>query len=100
MKSAFKLPVSAEYVSHTAGVRLRLNGTGNLEMKLSSLDNVRSIVLKPLPMSMTPGIEPTRQCNFTSQRTLLEIKTTEKDEFMRVQKLIIFMKPTATSLPM
>lgn len=91
---------TAEYVSHVNGARFRINGVGELKMKLYSLDNARTYDMKPLTMSMTPGIEPTRLANFKSQRTLLEVKTTEMFEFMRVSRIIVFMKPSATSLPM
>ncbi len=108
MAKSSTVGISGEYVTHTAGVRMRLQGsgpdqpnhTGLIEMSLFSLDNAREYVMKPLVTSMTPGIEPTRLANFRSQRTLFQIKTTRKDDFMRVQRIIIFMKPSATSLPM
>ena len=106
MPKSAAVGISGEYVTHTAGVRMRLQGSGPddgkglVEMSLFSLDNAREYVMKPLPVSMTPGIEPTRLANFRSQRTLFQMKTTRKDDFMRVQRIVIFMKPSATSLPM
>lgn len=100
MAKGAMIGVTGEYVSHVNGVRMRLNGIGNLQMTLHSLDNQRSYTMKDLVMNMTPGIEPTRLANFKTQRTLLEIKTTQKDDYMRIQRIIIFMKPSATSLPM
>lgn len=90
----------SESINHIVGVRMRLTGTGNLKMNLYGLDDIRSYEMKDLVMSSAPGLEPTRQCNFRSQRTQLEIKTIEMNDYFRIARIVIFSKPSATSYPM
>lgn len=90
----------AEYIHHVTGVRMRLSGTGNLQMSLSGLDDIRTYTMKPLAMSLTPGLEPTRLANFRSQRTRFNITTTEINEYFRISRIVIFAKASATSYPM
>lgn len=100
MAKSAAIGITGEYISHINAVRFRLNGVGNLNLSLHSLDNAQSYTMKPLPMSMSPGIEPARLANFKSQRTMLRLGTTEMNEYMRIQRIIVFMKPSATSYPM
>lgn len=90
----------SEYITHTVGVRLRLTGTGSLNMSIIGLDDVRTYTMMPLTMSMTPGLEPTRQCNFKGQRPRIRFGTTEIDEYFRIARIVIFIKPSATMHPM
>lgn len=97
--SALSEASSGENISHFAAMRVRANGTGNLRLKVYSLDNVRSKVLVPLVMNQSTRIIPTRLVNFTEQRASFELKTVEMDEFMRVNRIVIFMKEVFTSYP-
>lgn len=89
----------AEIIWHIAGVRLRLTGSGNLKMTLRTLDNTRQFTMLPLPMNPTTDKEPTRLGNIRSQRTQVEFKVTEIDEYFRISKMVVFAKPSGTSLP-
>jgi len=90
---------SGENLTHITAVRLRITGAGNLQMTLSSLDNVRSKTLKPLKINNTTNIQPTRLCNFIEQRTMLEGFTTEINEIFRINRVILFVKEIYTSYP-
>jgi hypothetical protein len=90
---------SGENISHFAAIRIRVNGTGNLQMTVSSLDNVKSKTLVPLVMQTNARIIPTRLVNFSEQRASFELKTTEIDEFMKINRIVIFMKEIYTSYP-
>ena len=90
----------AENILHFGGIRLRVNGVGNLQMELLSLDDDRSVNLKELPITPRPGLEPTRRVNFKSQRTRLKIFTTKMNEYAKVNRIIIFAKQSSTSFPM
>ena len=89
----------AENILHFGGVRLRVNGTGVLRMRLIGLDDVASQTLYPLTMSLTPGREPRVLANFKSQRARLEFTTTDINEFMRIDKVVIFVKELWTDFP-
>jgi hypothetical protein len=88
-----------EQISHFAAIRIRLVGTGNLKMKVYSLDNVRSKTLVPFTMATTARIIPTRLVNFMEQRASFELKTTEIDEKFRINRIVIFTKAVFTSYP-
>lgn len=84
---------------HFGAVRLRVNGFGNLHFTLSSLDDVKSQQLAVLPLQTATNIEPVRLSNFTEERASLELNLLGKDEWFFLTKIMIFVKPVATSIP-
>jgi len=90
---------SGENIQHFAAIRIRVNGTGNLKLAVYSLDDVRSKTLVALPITTTARIIPTRLVNFMEQRASFELKTTESGEFMKINRITIFMKEVFTSYP-
>lgn len=94
---AKKLGVESEH--HVVGVRLRVNGSGALQLALTDLDNVQSQNLVPITMETSTRIEPTRLSNFQSQRTRLVGKVTEINEWFRIRRIIIFAKSVAIEYP-
>lgn len=90
---------SGEIISHFAGVRIRVNGTGSLRLALFSLDDVANTTLVPLTMASATNIIPTRLCNFQQHRASLEVKTTGIDEVMKINRIIIFVKEVFTEHP-
>ena len=90
---------SGENISHFAAIRVRVNGTGSLNMTVYSLDDVRSKTLVPITMQASTRIIPTRLVNFTEQRAAFELSTTAIDEKFRINRIVIFMKEVFTSYP-
>lgn len=90
---------SGEYEHHIVGVRLRVIGTGELDLSLADLDDIQVQNLVPIVMSPTTRFEPLRLANFQSQRTRLVGKTTEIDETFKIQRIIVFGKPVAMEYP-
>lgn len=90
---------SGEFVSHFTGVRMRINGTGNLQMRLLSFQEVRTQTLTPFTMALTTRIEPLRLANFNEQRASLEGKTTVINEYFKINRIILFAKPLWTDYP-
>ena len=88
-----------ENISHFAAIRIRVNGVGNLLMKIFSLDDIRSKTLVPFAMQPQNRIIPTRLVNFTEQRASFEIKTTQLDEHFRINRIVIYTKEVFTSYP-
>src|SRR6266446_9251902 len=84
---------------HFNATRMRVVGSGSLQMSLFSLDDIRSNVLVSLTLSATTNREPTNLANFVEQRAYLQLKTTSINEFFIVSKIILFVKPIATSYP-
>ena len=91
--------MGGEGILHYGAVRMRVVGTGSLQMKFQSLDETIEYTILPLIMTATTDREPTRLANFKSQRAALELKTTEKDEIFRIQKIIVFARSMYTSYP-
>ena len=90
---------SGESISHFAAIRIRINGNGSLRMTVFSLDDVRSKELVPFIMATTTRIIPTRLVNFMEQRACFELKTTERGEKFRINRIIVFMRETFSSHP-
>lgn len=90
---------SGESISHFTAVRMRITGFGNLKMTMYSLDNVISKDLKDLEIPGASNIEPTRIMNFMQQRAAFRMGTTEINEFVRCNRIILFTKPVFTGYP-
>lgn len=91
--------VQGENIVHYGGVRLRVNGSGNLRLTFYSLDDESSSALVPIAMQATTGREPLRLANFISQRGMLEFQTTAINETFRVNRVVVFQKEIWTSYP-
>jgi hypothetical protein len=89
--------IEAEH--HINGVRLRVIGSGNLDLSLEDYDAIQTQNLVPLVMQGRTRIEPTRLSNFQSQRTRLIGTITEINEWFNVGRIIIFAKPVAVEYP-
>jgi hypothetical protein len=90
---------NAENINHFGSIRLRVKGSGNLQLTLYSIDNVKSQSIPAIGMQENTNIQPTRLCNFVQQRAALEVKTTAIDEQFKIDRIIIFSKIIFTSYP-
>lgn len=88
-----------ENEQHVVSVRMRLNGSGNLDMTLRDLDNVRHYDMVPFAMQTTTRIEPTRLANFQSQRILLHGSIDVINEWFWIRRIVIFTKPVVVEYP-
>ena len=86
-------------INHFGALRLRVTGSGSLKMKLFSLSDVQNSSLVDLTMSATTNRELTRLCNFSQQRVYLELKTTNKDEYFVISKIVVYTKSIASEFP-
>lgn len=84
---------------HVVAVRLRVTGAGNLQHRLSGLDDILQQTLVPMPMTATARIEPTRLANLQGQRIRYELFTTELDETFLIRRIIIYAKAVAVEYP-
>lgn len=86
-------------IHHYGVVRLRVTGSGNLQLAFTGLDDVVTANLTPIAMAATPGREPRVLANFVGQRARFKIQTTVKDETFRINRIIIFAKPIWSEYP-
>ena len=90
---------SGENITHFGAVRFRIVGAGNLQLRWISLDEVYESIMTPLALLERTDREPRVLGNFMSQRAQLEIKTTEINEYIRVNRIILFVRPTYVDYP-
>lgn len=90
---------SGENITHFTAVRMRLTGSGNLDMTLYSMDDVNSQALVPFVMASATNIQPTRLCNFNEQRASLYLSVDVIDEWFNIKRIMLFTAEHATSFP-
>ena len=86
-------------INHYGAIRLRSKGSATLQLTLTSLDRTLQNALIPITLSSLTNVEPLRLSNFTQQRASLEIRTTQLNENFQISKVVIYIKPVASSYP-
>jgi hypothetical protein len=86
-------------ILHYTAVRYRLNGSGNLETFLRSLDDINNVQLTNIAMSSLTNREPTILSNFIDQRAQIEVRTVLINEIFTISRMMIFVKPIASEYP-
>jgi hypothetical protein len=89
----------ADQILHWGGVRIRVNGSGNLNLRFIGYDDAKENVMVPLTMTSLPGRALDRLGNFVSQRARIEGKTTKINETFRINKIILYVKPIYSQYP-
>lgn len=84
---------------HINAVRARVLGSGNLDIKLNSVEEINTVTLAPIIMATSTNREPTVLANFVDQLIQIEFSVNEIDEYFTVTKLVLFYKPVATGYP-
>lgn len=90
---------SGEGIVHFGAVRMRLNGAGQLKLRMNSLDDIHQSDLVDVSMFSATNIQPTRLCNFNEQRAALTIYTSDINEYFKINRIILFVKDIWTSYP-
>lgn len=89
-----------ENILHFGAVKMRVNGEGNLQQYLISLDNVESSdALAEQAMTPASSREPTTLTNFISQRAKYRVGISEIDEWFKFSRILIYVKPIYTQYP-
>ncbi len=91
--------VSDENICHFNAVRIRLVGSGNLDMEMIPMDSTDGQVLEPFVMVAATNIQPTRLMNTIEQRAMLKISTDDQDEIFKINRIIIYSKELFSSYP-
>lgn len=90
---------SQDNIVHYTSVRMRIIGSGELEMTMFSQDDVYSYVMVPFTMAATTNIRPNRLMNLLQQRASLQGLTDTKDEWFSINKIVIYAKEVFTDYP-
>ena len=99
VQTAFTDISEGENINHFAGIRIRVNGTGNLIPRLLSLDSILTQTLASIVMSTTTDRQPTILANFQTQRCSLELKTTVINEIFKINRIILYAKEVFSEFP-
>lgn len=91
---------SGENIQHFSHLRLRVQGEGILKGQLISLDPTYTTDLPNTTMAAVAEIEPTILTNFVTQRAGVKFYTTEEGEWMRVNRVIVFLRDFGAEYPM
>ena len=86
-------------VSHYGAVRYRIIGSGNLTTTLNSLQNVESQVLAPIALTNPNDRMPTILANFSKEQISITFETNEIDEYFRINRIILYVKPLWAGYP-
>lgn len=86
-------------VIHCGNVRMDVNGDGNLKLAVYSKFDERSKVIAPIVLEPEGSYEPSRPVNFQNQKMQLEFKTVLINEYIVLDKIVMFLKPVAGNLP-
>jgi len=90
---------SGENVQHFSTIRIRATGQGKLNAMVHALDYEKSKQLVSLPLQEKPRIQPNRIVNFVEQRASFSFFTTQMDDYVRINRIIVYMKEIYTSTP-
>ena len=86
-------------IVHYASLRMRITGSGSLDMRMLSQDDIHTQVLVPFTMQSATNIRPTRLMNFQHQRAMLECKTDAIGEWFKINKIVIYAKEVFVDYP-
>lgn len=86
-------------INHCAGIRVRANGSGNLESALFSLDEIRAQSLEDFSMSDRSSNIPTILANFSEQGISLQLRVTGQGDYFRINSIELYIKPIAVEYP-
>lgn len=94
------LPQGDDYpFNHFAGIRLRIKGTGNLQITLAGLDAVTTSTAPSLALSAAPGKPLWRGFNFKNERCAVKLRMSNANERFTLTHFSLFYKILWTSRP-
>lgn len=99
MAQTAALSDSQDNIIHYTSVRMRIIGSGNLDMTMFSQDDIFSSDLVPFTMTATTNIRPTRLMNFQHQRAYLRGSTNQIGEWFKINKIVIYAKEVFVDYP-
>jgi hypothetical protein len=86
-------------ILHFNATRMRITGSGNMQLSLESLDAISVSALPSIAMAAATNIEPTVLAQFIDQRGSLTGLTTEIGEYFVISRIMVYIKPIASGYP-
>jgi len=99
--SAASEPSSGENIQHFSTIRVRAVGNGELKMSVQPIDyNIGRVKqLIPFILKDKNRIQPNRIVNYVDQRVAFEFQTTKFNEYVKINRIIVYMKEIYSSHP-
>jgi len=86
-------------ILHFGAVRVRVTGSGNLDLQMLGYDDILTQTRAPLVMTPTSAQEKVRLFNFISPEMMFKFSTDEINEYFRVNRVTIFVKTQWSEYP-
>jgi hypothetical protein len=79
-------------IYHFTGIRVRIKGSGILQVTLSGVDGVQTANVPSLVLQNNPGRPLFRGFNYTSERCSVKLRTNQANEFLNMTHFTLFHK--------
>lgn len=90
---------STDNIVHFTSVRMRILGSGQLDMVMFSQDEIYSSTLVPFTMRASTNIRPTRLMNMQHQAVYLKGSTDVAGEWFMINKITFYAKEVFVDYP-
>jgi len=90
---------SGENVQHFSHLRMRINGISTFRAAIRSIDYLKDKELVAIPVQTRNRIQSVRLVNFVEQRACLEFAHLTINEYVRINRIIVYAKEIYTSHP-
>jgi hypothetical protein len=81
------------WINHVAGIKLRVVGSGALQITLYGEDNVTPTTANSITLSLTPGKDFDRLVNFINEKCSFKFRVSNYQERFHFKTLTVYMKP-------
>lgn len=90
---------SGDALNHYAALRLRINGSGNLDVTLYGIDDAPLAIPPFVLISTSPSLEFTRLVNFINERLSIKLSMDTAGEWFKLFRAVVFGKQYGVSRP-
>jgi len=87
------------FVHHYAGLELRINGSGSLQLNVRGEDNAVSSNLNNMPLVASSGKEYFRHANLVNEKCSVKLRVSNPNEHFNLKHLRLFVRPLARTRP-
>jgi hypothetical protein len=89
----------SDTINHLGVIRMRVKGSGNLKTTVFGYDFLNQTNVPEISLETSTNKLPTVLANHMDQKMMLEIKTTEFDEYFNINRITVFLRPVAAEYP-
>lgn len=83
---------SAGWINHFGGIKLRVKGSGSLQITVQGEDNSNPVTALPLTLAASPGKELDRLINYVNEKCSIKLRTNQFGEYFILSEFTLFAK--------